>query len=260
VESATAPMDTPVDWLDLSGRTALVTGANQGIGWEIAVMLATHGARVAINYPDPSSRPEALGPLGSGAVAVQGDIGFAEEISRVFEEVDRAFNRLDILVNNAGIFPRAPVLDLDEGMWDRVLAVNLKGTFLCSQHAARKMAAQGSGAIVNIASESALVPDPLGAHYCASKAGIVALTKCFALALAPAHVRVNAVAPGMTDTAQPRYGYTEEQIATRGAANPTGRIASPSDVARAALYLVSPMSEYVTGQTLFVTGGDVMVP
>ena len=113
---------------------------------------------------------------------------------------------------------------------------------------------------MNIASESAIVPDVVGAHYCASKAGIVALTKCFAKALAPHSVRVNAVAPGMTDTAQPRHGYSEEQIAARGAANPTGRIATSADVARAVLYLISPMSEYVTGQTLFVTGGEVMVP
>ena len=246
--------------LDLSGRSALVTGANQGIGREIAVTLAAHGARVAINYPDPASRPEALDAFGAGAVAVQGDVGSTEQIARLFEEVDRAFDRLDILVNNAGIFPRASVFELDELTWDRVLAVNLKGTFFCSQQAARRMLAQRSGTIVNIASESAIVPDPAGAHYCASKAGIVALTKCFAKALAPANIRVNAVAPGMTDTAQPRYGYTEEQIAARGAANPTGRIATSADIARAVLYLVSPISEYVSGQTLFVTGGEVMVP
>jgi 3-oxoacyl-[acyl-carrier protein] reductase len=259
MSAAASPMP-PGDSLDLSGRSALVTGANQGIGREIAVSLAARGARVAINYPNPGSRPEALDAFGSGAIAVQGDVGSTEQIDRLFEEVDRAFERLDILVNNAGIFPRASVFELDEGTWDRVLAVNLKGTFFCSQQAARRMSAQRSGAIVNIASESAIVPDPVGAHYCASKAGIVALTKCFAKALAPLNIRVNAVAPGMTDTAQPRYGYTEEQIAARGAANPSGRIATSADVARAVLYLVSPISEYVTGQTLFVTGGDVMVP
>jgi len=257
---ARSPDDVSVQPLDLHGQSALVTGANQGIGWEIATMLAAHGARVAINYPTPATRPTGLEALGDGAIAVQGDVGSTTEITQLFEEVDRAFDRLDILVNNAGIFPRASVFELDEGTWDRVLDVNLKGTFFCSQQAARRMAGQGSGAIVNIASESALAADPVGAHYCASKAGIVALTKCFATALAAASVRVNAVAPGMTDTAQPRFGYTEEQIAARGAANPSGRIATPADVARAVLYLVSPLSEYVTGQTLFVTGGELMVP
>jgi len=246
--------------LDLSGRTALITGANQGIGLEIAVTLAAHGARVAVDYPDLATRPETLDALGAGAIAVQCDVGATSEIARLFDEVDREFGRLDILVNNAGIFPRASIFELDEHTWDRVLDVNLKGTFFCSQQAATRMSTQRSGAIVNIASESAIVPDPLGAHYCASKAGIVALTKCFAKALAPTNVRVNAVAPGMTDTAQPRYGYSEEQIVARGAANPTGRIGTSADVARAVLYLVSPLSEYVTGQTLFVTGGEVMVP
>jgi len=257
---ASSPYAPTGEALDLSGQSALVTGANQGIGREIALTLAAHGARVAINYPDPATRPEALDAFGTGAVAVQGDVGSTAEIARLFEEVDRAFDRLDILVNNAGIFPRASVFELDEVTWDRVLAVNLKGTFFCSQQAARRMSARRSGAIVNIASESAIVPDVVGAHYCANKAGIVALTKCFAKALAPHSVRVNAVAPGMTDTAQPRHGYSEEQIAARGAANPTGRIATSADVARAVLYLISPMSEYVTGQTLFVTGGEVMVP
>jgi NAD(P)-dependent dehydrogenase (short-subunit alcohol dehydrogenase family) len=113
---------------------------------------------------------------------------------------------------------------------------------------------------VNIASESALVPDVNGAAYCASKAGLVAVTKVLARALIPSGIRVNAVAPGMTDTSQPRGGYTESGIAQRAAENPSGRIAVVDDVARAVVYLVSPLSEYVVGQTLFVTGGDLMVP
>jgi 3-oxoacyl-[acyl-carrier protein] reductase len=246
--------------IDLSGQTALVTGANQGIGWAIARMLAAHGARVAINYPDEQARPHDLSPLGAGAIAIQGDIGSTAQIARVFDQVRAELGRLDILVNNAGIFPRMAVLDVDEATWDRVLDVNLKGSFFCAQAAAQMMVEQRSGAIVNIASESALVPDVNGAAYCASKAGLVAVTKVLARALIPSGIRVNAVAPGMTDTSQPRGGYTESGIAQRAAENPSGRIAVVDDVARAVVYLVSPLSEYVVGQTLFVTGGDLMVP
>jgi NAD(P)-dependent dehydrogenase (short-subunit alcohol dehydrogenase family) len=122
------------------------------------------------------------------------------------------------------------------------------------------MIPQGSGRIINIASVSALVPDTRGAHYCASKAGVIAITKSLALALAPHRISVNAVGPGLTDTAQPRGGSTEAEIAARAARIPFGRMAQPEDIARAVLYLASDLSEYVTGQTLFVTGGATMVP
>jgi len=172
---ASSPYAPTGEALDLSGQSALVTGANQGIGREIALTLAAHGARVAINYPDPATRPEALDAFGTGAVAVQGDVGSTAEIARLFEEVDRAFDRLDILVNNAGIFPRASVFELDEVTWDRVLAVNLKGTFFCSQQAARRMSARRSGAIVNIASKAAVDHAAGAAAYAAAKAAAVAM-------------------------------------------------------------------------------------
>jgi len=246
--------------IDLSGRTALVTGGNQGIGWAIAVLLARHGARVAINHPDDAHYPAQIAELGDGAIAVKADVGQVPEIQAMFARVRETFGRLDILVNNAGIYPRADVLRLDERTWDAVLDVNLKGTFFCAQQAAQIMVEQRSGRIVNIASTSALLPNPLGAHYCASKAGVIALTKSLALALAPYGVAVNAVGPGLTDTAQPRGGMSEDEIAAAGVAVPWGRMAQPVDISRAVLYLASDLSEYVTGQTLFVTGGSLMVP
>jgi NAD(P)-dependent dehydrogenase (short-subunit alcohol dehydrogenase family) len=246
--------------LDLSGQTALVTGANQGIGWAIALLLAQQGASVAINYPDEARVPANLSALGPEAIALQADVGDVGQIRAMFVELSDRFGDLHILVNNAGIFPRASVLELDEDTWDRVHDVNLKGTFFCIQEAARRMIPRGSGRIINIASDAAILPAARGSHYNASKAGVLALTKSLALELAPHHIAVNAVAPGLTDTAQPRDGMTEEEISSEGAANPWGRIATPADIARAVLYLASPLSEYVTGETVFVTGGSLMAP
>jgi 3-oxoacyl-[acyl-carrier protein] reductase len=249
------------DVIDLSGQTALVTGANQGIGWAIAAALAGEGARVVVTYPDESRYPSRLPEPGPEAIAIQGDVGRLSEIESMFGQLEQQVGDLDILVNNAGIFPRASVLELDEATWDAVHGVNLKGTFFCAQQAARRMAPRGSGRIINIASVSGLQPDVNGAHYCATKAGVIALTKSLALALAPHGILVNAIAPGLTDTAQPRYGMTEEEIATAVREEiPLGRIAQPEDIARAALFLVSDLSSFVTGQTLFVDGGSLMVP
>jgi NAD(P)-dependent dehydrogenase (short-subunit alcohol dehydrogenase family) len=246
--------------IDLTGKVALVTGSNKGIGWAVAKLFARQGASVVVNFPNDANYPLQLAELGPHATAVKADIGKLAEVERLFAEVKSAFGQLDILVNNAGIFPRAHVLELDEATWDAVHNVNLKGLFFCCQQAGRMMAERRSGRIVNIASVSALTPDPLGAHYAATKAGVIAVTKCVAAALAPYQVRVNAIGPGLTDTDQPRGGLTEDQLVELGRLNPLGRIAQPEDIARAVLYLSSDLSEYVTGQTLFVNGGALMVP
>jgi 3-oxoacyl-[acyl-carrier protein] reductase len=246
--------------IDLTGKAALVTGSNKGIGWAVAKLFARQGARVAVNYPNDANYPHRLAELGTEARAVKADISQLAEIKTLFTEVENAFGQLDILVNNAGIFPRAHVLEVDEATWDAVHNVNLKGLFFCCQHAGRMMAKRRSGRIVNISSVSALTPDPLGAHYAATKAGVMAVTKCVAAALAPYQVTVNAIGPGVTDTDQPRGGLTEDQLVELGRINPLGRIAQPEDIARAVLYLSSDLSEYVTGQTLFVNGGALMVP
>jgi 3-oxoacyl-[acyl-carrier protein] reductase len=164
----------------------------------------------------------------------------------------------EVLVNNAGVFPRASFLELQEREWDHVLGVNLKGSFLCAQAVARALVAgDRPGAIVNISS-SAVRGDARGVHYSASKAGVVGLTRAMALALAPHRIRVNAIAPGLTDTQQPRYGNTEEQLAARGREIPLGRMAQPEEIARVAIFLATSDACWITGELIHVNGGFYM--
>jgi NAD(P)-dependent dehydrogenase (short-subunit alcohol dehydrogenase family) len=246
----------------LEGKVALVTGAQQGIGRAIAVALARDGADVGVNFLDDASAAERVAGeirgLGRRAVTVQGDVSRAASVESMVKTVVDALGPPDVLVNNAGVFPRAAFLELLEREWDHVLGINLKGSFLCAQAVARALVAAGRpGAIVNISS-SAVRGDPRGVHYSSSKAGVVGLTRAMALALAPHRIRVNAIAPGLTDTAQPRYGNTEEQIAERAREIPLGRIAQPEEIAKVAVFLASAESGWVTGELIHVNGGFYM--
>jgi NAD(P)-dependent dehydrogenase (short-subunit alcohol dehydrogenase family) len=243
----------------LSGKVALVTGAQQGIGRAIALALARDGADVCVNFLDDRDAAERVaGEVRAGgrkAMVVQGDVARSRDVEAVVAAATRDLGTPDILVNNAGVFPRSQFLDLAESEWDHVLGVNLKGGFLCAQAAARAMVAAGkAGAIVNISS-SAIRGDPRGVHYSASKAGVLGMTRAMALALAPHRIRVNAIAPGLTDTAQPRYGNTEEQIAARAAEIPIGRMAQPEEIARVAVFLASDDAAFITGELIHANGG-----
>lgn len=166
--------------------------------------------------------------------------------------------RLDVLINNAGVFPRVKFLDMTEAEWDFVLGINLKGTAFCAQAAARVMVAGGiQGAIVNLSSR-ALSGTPVGVHYAATKAGVVGLTRSMALALAEHRIRVNAIAPGLTDTAQPRYGNTEDELKQMALAVPLGRMATPEDIAKLGVFLASDDASYITGQVYHINGGAYM--
>jgi len=196
--------------------------------------------------------------LGRRSMTVQADVSQPGGVGAMVKTVVDALGPPEVLVNNAGVFPRASFLDLEEREWDHVLDINLKGSFLCAQAVARALvAAKRSGAIVNISS-SAVRGDPRGVHYSASKAGIVGLTRAMALALAPHGIRVNAIAPGLTDTAQPRYGNTEEQIAARAREIPLGRIAQPEEIARVAVFLTTAEAGWITGELIHVNGGFYM--
>ncbi len=246
----------------LAGRVAVVTGAQQGIGAAIALAAAEAGASVVVNYLDdePAARAVTASAQAAGAraVAVQADIAEAGEVERLMAAADE-LGGVDILVNNAAVFPRTAFLEMTEGDWDGVLSVNLKGPFLCSSAAARRMAAAGrEGAIVNIASGAAFRSSPRGAHYVASKAGLVGLTRATALELAPHSIRVNAIAPGLADTAQPRYGMTEDEIAEAAGLIPLKGLTLPEDVAELAVFLASAAARRITGQTVHINGGQYL--
>jgi NAD(P)-dependent dehydrogenase (short-subunit alcohol dehydrogenase family) len=246
----------------LQSKTALVTGAQQGIGRAVAVALARDGADVAINFLDDEPAAvrvagEARG-LGRRALLVQGDVSRPADVEAMVARVVKELGVPDIVVNNAGVFPRVAFLEMTEREWDHVLDVNLKGSFLAAQAAARAMVAAGrAGAIVNVSS-SAVRGDPRGVHYSASKAGVVGLTRAMALALAPHRIRVNAIAPGTTDTAQPRYGNTEEQLAARVRDTPFGRMAQPDEIARVAVFLATDEAAWISGEVVHVNAAAYM--
>jgi NAD(P)-dependent dehydrogenase (short-subunit alcohol dehydrogenase family) len=247
----------------LAGKAVLVTGAQQGIGRAIAITCAAAGADVGVNWLDdePAAREVAAAIVAHGrrAVTIQADMAKLDEVRGMVAAVVAEFGAIDVLVNNAGVFPRVDFLAMTEADWDFVHDVNLKGAAFCAQAAAQAMVAAGQpGVIINVTSGAAFRGSPHGVHYVASKGGVVSLTRQMALELAPHRIRVNAVAPGLTDTAQPRYGSTEEEIAEMAARNPLGRIAEPEDIARAALFLASDDAGFVTGHTLHVNGGSYL--
>ena len=245
----------------LDGCVALVTGAQQGIGAASAIALAQAGADVAISWLDDRAAAqtvaEAVERAGRGALLVRADVADTAASAAMVDAVMARFGRLDILVNNAGIFPRAAFLDLTQAMWDNVHAVNLRGAAFCAQAAAKAMIAGGGGSIVNLASQ-AVRGSVLGAHYSASKAGLLGLTRSMALELAPYRIRVNAIAPGLVDTAQPRGGSTEAELLAQGAALPLGRLGQAVDIANAVVFLASDLSAFMTGEVMQINGGGYM--
>ena len=246
----------------LRGKIALVTGAQQGIGRGIALAFAREGADIAVNYLDDRVEAEKVlrevCATGQRAVLVQADVARPTDAQTMVEQVLSALGGLDVLVNNAGVYPRVPFLEMRETDWDLVLDVNLKGGFFCAQAAARAMVAAGRrGSIINMASQ-AIRGAVRGVHYSASKGGVVAMTRATALELAPHGIRVNAIAPGLTDTAQPRYGNNEEELAAMASAVPLGRMAQPDDIAAVAVFLASDDARHITGQTVHVNGGSYM--
>jgi NAD(P)-dependent dehydrogenase (short-subunit alcohol dehydrogenase family) len=244
-----------------AGKNVLVTGAQRGIGRAIAVRFAEAGADVALNYLDDKAGAEAgaaeVRGLGRRAVTIAADVSRPEDARRLVADAERALGPIDVLVNNAGIFPRTAFLELAEATWDTVLDTNLKATFICSQEAARRMvAAKRPGAIINISSGAPYRGSMRATAYMASKLGIVGLTRGMARELAPQGIRVNAIAPGVTNTAMPRLGNSEEGLAALARSNPTGRLAEPEDIADVVVFLATDAARHLIGQLIHVNGGE----
>ena len=251
--------------IDLSGKLAIVTGAGRGIGAAIAETFAKAGADLVIaDINEDSARQvaEKTQHIGRTALAVKTDVASPADVDRLFATVQDQFGGVDILVNNTGIWFRRPFLEIADDEWDNVLAVNLKGTFMCSQRAARLMMAKRTGCIINIASHAGLFYSRgQGVHYAASKAAIIQMTRVLAFELGPLGIRINAIAPGGVNTATPTSLSSSSVEVSAGktsvSSNPLGFRGEPKDIAQAALFLASPMSGFVTGQTLVVNGGTI---
>lgn len=242
-------------------RIALVTGGSRGIGRAVCLALAKQGCNVAVNYCHGEAAAEETATLcraeGVRAVTVQADVSTAEGCKKLFEEVTAAFGRVDILVNNAGITRDNLILRMSEADFDAVLDANLKGAFLCCKEAARRMVRQRYGRIVNLTSVVALRGNPGQANYCASKAGLIGLTKSLAKELAGRNITVNAVAPGLIETDM-TAALPEAARQAMTDTIPLGRPGQPEDVANAVAFFTAEQSGYLTGQVLCADGGMAM--
>lgn len=242
----------------LDGRIALVTGASRGIGRAIAIRLAEEGCDVAVNYNASKDAAEevvmVIRGTGRRSVAVQADVASPEQVGSMVTKVEGELGPVDILVNNAGIHKHHRSWEMSVEDWDRIIGVNLTGTYLTSRLLGPRMAERGWGRIVNISSIVADIGSDHEAHYTASKAGVHGLTRSLALELSPKGVTVNAVSPGWIRTDM-TADVTEEEMDEAVAEIPMGRIGEPDEIASVVAYLSSPESSYVTGQVLHVNGG-----
>jgi 3-oxoacyl-[acyl-carrier protein] reductase len=244
---------------NLSGKIALVTGASRGIGRAIARRLSLDGAAVAVNYiSNANSAAETAAEIKAGggdAIALQADVSKLEDIHRLFDQTIEHFGRIDILINNAGIRISKNVADIDEAEYDRLFAINVKGTFFACQLAARQLSA--GGRIVNISSAVTRMMLPGYSIYAASKGAVDQITRVLAKELGGRHITVNAVAPGPVDTELFRDGKSGEQIQQMAQMAALGRIGEDEDIADAVAFLVSDDARWITGQTIHVNGGFI---
>jgi 3-oxoacyl-[acyl-carrier protein] reductase len=245
----------------LDGKVAIVTGAARGIGFGISVAMATAGARVAMADLDGEKEAaRALGAVrdaGPGAMYIQTDVSDESGVKRMADTVLKEFGRIDVLVNNAGIATQFRLVDLTVDEWDRMLAVNLRSVFLCCRAVLPHMIERGSGRIINTASQLAYLGGVGMTHYCASKGGVISLTRALAREVAPNGILVNGIAPGPVES-RLLDRMSPEWKKGKLAELPLGRFGEPEDIAPTAVFLASDDSSYYCGQILGPNGGDVM--
>ncbi len=247
--------------MNLKGKVAIITGSSSGIGRATAIRFAKEGAKVVVNsHKNLEECMEVVNEIKKKkgeAIAVVADISKQSDVNKLINETVKAFGRLDIMVNNAGVLDMTPFTEITEEKWDFILDVNLKGVFLCSQAAAKQMIKQNRGGkIVNIASIAALIGIGGIAHYCSSKAGMLALTRVAAIELAQHKINVNAIAPGLIETAMTQ-GILENPEQKKGFLSliPMHRAGQPEEIAAAVAFLSSDDADYITGTCLIVDGG-----
>ena len=249
--------------LELEGRVALITGAAQGMGRAVAERLAAAGARLVLNDRNGRTLRAAAAALEEKAAeseAVAGDVSSSRDVSRMVKRALERFGAIHVLVNNAGVLRPTPVIEIEEEEWDRVVNVNLKGTYLCSRAVLPVMRREGWGRIVNFSSTAGKNVSTLGgAHYTAAKAGVLGFTRHLAKEEAPHGITVNAVCPGLIDTEMVRDTIDSERMRSYARSFPIPRLGKPGEVAELVAFLASDRAAYITGASLDINGGDLMI-
>lgn len=245
---------------ELKGKVALISGAAGGMGTAIATALSELGAAVALNDRTVDSLASLQSRIGTSSVTVAADVTDKAEVALMITSVEQQIGPIDILVNNAGVLRPTKIVDIDEAEWDFVVDVNLKGTFLCSQAVIPGMRTRGWGRIVNLSSTAGKNVSTMGgAHYTAAKAGVLGLTRHIASEVAQDGITVNAVCPGLIDTNMTRTTITTDEADAYAASFPIPRLGRPDEVADLIAFLATDRAAYITGASLDINGGDLMV-
>ena len=246
----------------LDNKVVLITGASRGIGKSIAEECVKQGAKVAFTYLSSEEKARALEAEltanGGTAVGFKSDAANFDQAQKLVDDVVEKFGTIDVLVNNAGITRDTLLMRMTEEQWDEVINTNLKSAFNLTKAVQRPMLKARSGSIINMSSVVGVSGNAGQSNYAASKAGIIGMTRSMALSLAPHGIRVNAIAPGLTDTAQPRYGNSEAELAVMAQQIPLGRMGRPEEIAGLMAYLASDQAAWITGQVYHINGGNYL--